>query len=265
MPVIQTSAYGTVEDVLTKARAILNDSEVLGGDILTDAYPGSIPLVNIAYENIQKELASCGVEVFTDYFWLLALPAISSIDPEARVIVTDSATYITYPDPTNLANANFPSPILPGDMIVPLKLWERQAGTTNFAIPMKQPNVGLLNLSQQLYLLDWQWGAYQSNEVLILRGALQSQDVKIKYEKHLPVLAAVTDPVPLRGVNNVAAYEVAKIFAAGRGARIAPALDATAQEEMFLMKSIAVRKVQRKRSRRIPYSGRSNRSGWPVL
>ena len=98
MPVLGGSAYGTVADILRRARVILNDAEVAGGDVLKDTDPGSLPLVSIAYDNIQKKLASVGVEIFTDHVWLLSIPTVATVDPEARIIVTDSATYLIYPD-----------------------------------------------------------------------------------------------------------------------------------------------------------------------
>lgn len=257
MPVLGGSAYGMVADILRRARVILNDAEIPGGDVLTDTYPGALPLVNIAYDTIVKKLASVGAEVFTDYVWLLAIPAIATVDPEARIIVTDSGTNRIYP--SGVGNAAFVTPILPADMIVPLKVWERQAGTANFAVPMKQANDGLLNFAQALYLVDWEWGAYQGNDCLMFRGAQQVQDVKVKYEKQFWSLAAVTDPVPIRGVDNAAAYQVAKIFAAARGSAVAAAFDKDGQEEIFLLQSMAVQRSQRQRGRRIPYSGRSYR------
>ena len=257
MPVLGGSAYGTVADILKRARVILNDAKDPGGDILQDTYPGAISLVQIAYENIQKELASVGAEVFTDYIWLLSVPIVPTVDPEARIIITDSGSNLIYAD--HVGDVAYAAPLLPPDMIVPLKLWERQHGSHGFTAEMKENNDGLLNIAQSLSLIDWEWGAYQGNDCLMLRGAQQVQDIKIKYLKQFWTVAAVTDPVPIRGVDNAAAYQVAKIFAAARGALIADDFYKEGQNEIFLLQSIAVRKSQRQRARRIPYSGRGNR------
>lgn len=262
MPVLGGSAYGTVADILRKARAILNDAEVPGGDAFTDSCARALPLVSLAYSHIQGKLSTVGVEVLSDYFWLVGIPTVATVDPEARIIVTDSACNLIYPN--GVGDAAFVAPILPPDMIVPLKLWERQNGTANPAVPMKQPNDGLLNLPQALYLVDWEWGAYQSNDCIMFRGALQIQDVKIKYAKQFWSLAAVTDPVPIRGVDNAAAYEVAMMVAGTDAPAVEAIFGKKAEEEIFLLQSIAVRKTQRQRVRRIPYSGRSHRRG-PVF
>jgi hypothetical protein len=262
MPVLAGSAYTSVDEILSRARVILNDAVIAGGDVLTNTYPGMSSLVNLAYANIQKELTSVGVEVFTDYVWLMAVPVMPTVDPEARLIITDTATNIIYP--SGIGDAAFVAPQLPSDMIEPLELWERQNGTANRAIEITEPNDGLSNSSQGLYLMEWEWGAYQSVDALMFRGALQVQDVKIKYVKQLPRIAGPLDPVPLRGVDNAAAYQVAKIFATGRGSTVAASFGADGKNEIFLLQSIATRKGQRKRSRRQPYSGRTGRHG-PVF
>ena len=258
MPGLGTSAFSNLESVLNRARAIINDSEVAGGDVLTDSYAALYSLCNVAYENIQRRLASAGVETFSGYAWLLSIPAIGTGDPEARIIINDGGTLLIYPSGTG--NANYNNPRLPIDMIVPLKLWERQNGTSGYVSEMKQPNDGLLqNFTQQNALIDWEWGSYGSDAALMFRGALQAQDVKVKYERRLANLAATTDPVPIRGVDNAAAYEIAKVFAAGRGSTVAAAFGKEGDDEIEQLINISARRAQRKHSRRRPYSGRGGR------
>src|SRR6185437_9667992 len=260
MPVLATSAYVTCEQVLNRLRMILNDSEVPGGDVLTDTAPFTFDVLNGAYERVQMELAQVGMETYTGEAWLIGLPAMPISDPEGRLIVDDSGTNIIYPNGTG--NVFAQTPQLPTDLILPLKLWERQNGTNNFTgPPMKQPNDGLLNMIQQTFLVDWEWKA----DGLRFRGALQVQDVKFKYEKHLPLLVAVTDPVPIRGVTNAAAYWGAKIFCESRGGMVAPQFKATADEEIMLLRMVSARRRQRKQVRRQPYSGRGGRSQRPII
>jgi hypothetical protein len=266
MPVLGDSAYVNCETVLQRARGILNDASIPGGDILTDSYPGSFFLLNAAYEHVQAELAARGVETYKNYAWLMALPVMPIVDPEGRLIITDQGTSIIYPN--GVGNATYnpltipPGPVLPSDLVVPFKLWERQTGSQNYRSEMKASNGGLLNLVQQLFLVDWEWGSYQSSDALMFRGAQQSQDIKLQYEKQLPQLAAVTDSVPIRGVTNAAAYAVAEMFAAGRGSELADGYAKKGNEEMNLIADANSRKRQRIRQRRIPYSGRGFRTGF---
>jgi hypothetical protein len=248
MPVLASSAYATAEDVLNRLRTIVNDSEVAGGDVLTDAAPFSFVLLNLAYESIALELTTVGDSTFNTESWLIGLPAVTTLDPEARLIVDDSGSNIIYPNGVGNAFSNVPQ--LPTDLISPLTLWERQGGTANFTgPPMRQRNGGLLNMQQQTCLIDWEWKA----DGLRFRGALQIQDVKIEYLKRLPQLAAPTDPVPIRGVVNTAAYRAAEAFAESRGGAISPAFKITADEEIFALKLIVARRKQRKQVRRKPY------------
>lgn len=259
MPILASTAYNTAEDVLNRVRTILNDSEVAGGDIITDTAPFSFDLINSGFERVQAELAAYGDETFNIEAWLVGLPIMPIVDPAGRMIIDDTGTNIIYPG--NSPNNSFSqTPQLPTDLIVPLKLWERQTATTNFPDKMKQPNGGLINMEQQLFLVDWEW----KTDGLRFRGALQSQDIRILYRKHLPKLAAPTDPVPIRGVLNAAAFHSAKIFADSRGGSITPSAKMTADEEMMLMKIELVRRRSRKQVRRRPYSGRGGRN-YPYL
>jgi hypothetical protein len=252
MPVLSSTAYNTASDILNRVRVIVNDSEIAGGDVLTDTAPFTFPLLNAAFERVQMELAKVGVETQTDEAWLIALPAVPTIDPEARLIIDDSGTRIIYPN--NVGNVLASSPQLPTNLILPLRLWERPTATAGFTgPPMRQANAGLLNLFQQTFLVDWEWQA----DGLRFRGATQSQDVKVKYEKQLPQLAAPTDAVPIRGVGNAAAYQAAKIFAASRGGAILAEFKIEADAEIFLLQQVSARRRQRKQVRRNPYSGRS--------
>lgn len=249
MPVLASTAYSTAGDCLLRVRTILNDSEVTGGDVITDTSPFSFDLLNAAYERVQLELAKVGVEVATAEAWLIALPTMPIVDPEGRMVIDDTGCNILYPSGTG--NVIAVSPQLPVDLILPLKLWERQTGTTNFTGgPMRQPNGGLVSMTQQQFLVDWEW----QNDQLRFRGATQSQDLKILYEKHLAKLGASTDPLPIRGALNAAAYFAANIFAASRGGAIAPDAKKTAMEEIALLQAISARRRQRKQVRRRPYS-----------
>lgn len=260
MPVLASSAYDTVERVLNRIRVILNDSEVAGGDVLTDTAPFTFDILNGGFERVQIELAMVGVETYTAESWLLALPAVTTVDPEARLIVDDTGTNLIYPN--GIGNVFSLTPQLPTDLILPLKLFERQSGTANFTGPaMKQPNSGLLNMQQQTFLVDWEWKA----DGLRFRGALQVRDVKILYEKRLAQLVSPTDPVPIRGVTNAAAYEAAKIFCESRGGAISPAFAKNADDEIYALKAISARRRQRKQVRRQPYSGRGGRNQYPII
>lgn len=253
MPVLGSSAYNTCEDVLNRIRVILNDSEVAGGDVLTDAAPFTFSILNSAYERVQLELAKVGVETMTTEVWMIALPIMPTADPEARMVIDDSGCNIFYPSTIGTVFSNVPQ--LPPDLLLPLTLWERPTGSSITAQRLNQPNGRLSRAPQQSYLLDWEWEA----DGLRFRGATQSQDLKVKYEKNLPLLVATTDPVPIRGVTNAAAYFGATLFAQSRGGMVAAEFKVEAMEEVILLQKVSARRRQRKQIRRRPYSGHDGR------
>jgi hypothetical protein len=254
MPVLSSSAYNTAEDVLNRLRVIVNDSEIAGGDILTDAAPFTFELLNGGFERVQVELAKVGIETFTKDWWLIGLPIMPTVDPEARMVIDDSGCNILYP--SGVGDAFSQTPQLPTDLVFPLNCYERQTGTANFAGKMKQPEGGLTAIEQQLFLVDWQWMA----DGIRTRGALQSQDLKIEGESALPKLVSPSDPVPIRGVKNAAAYHAAVIYTESRGGAVAPQFVVHATDEVFIMQQLSARRRQKKQVRRRPYSGRGGRA-----
>ena len=250
MPVVITTAYGTVEDVLLDARAIANDMAVPGGDVLTDDAPFSIQFVNQAYRRIQAYLAQYGVETYATYEWLLGIASNTTGDPESRVLLSDSGLQIITPSGMN--ESSYASPVLPDDLVAPLRLRERPNGSTQTAIPMHRPNDGLRPWRQPFtFLRCWDW----LDDTLWFYGATQSIDIELKYEKHLPILSQVTDTVPIRGVDNAAAYRVAYAFSKARGSAIADSFGTEGQIELDLLVNRTVRARQRVRHRRQPFRG----------
>src|SRR4051812_12428342 len=122
MPILATSAYNTAEDVLNRLRVIVNDSEVTGGDVLTDSAPFTFTLLNGGYERVQLELAKAGVEVSITEAWLIGLPVMPIVDPEGRMVIDDTGCNILYP--SGVGDVFAAAPQLPVDLVLPLDLWE---------------------------------------------------------------------------------------------------------------------------------------------
>src|SRR3972149_1985467 len=196
MPILASTAYNTAGEVARRLRTLVNDSEVEGGDILTDDAPFTFEIINGGFEPVQLELAKAGVEVSITETWLIGLPTMPTVDPEARMVIDDTGCNIIYP--SGAGDVFSQTPQLPVDLVLPLDLFERQTNTTISAGKMAQPNGGLRSANQQLLLLEWEW----KSDGIRTRGALQSQDLKIEYEKKLPQLGAPNDPVPIRGGGN---------------------------------------------------------------
>jgi hypothetical protein len=250
MPVLGSTAYNTAEDVLNRTRAIIDDSEIAGGDILTDTAPFTFVILNGAFERVQLELAKFGSETFILEWWLIGLPTMPTNDPEARMVIDDTGCNILYPNGSG--DVFSMTPQLPTNLVLPTMLFERQTATTNEAAEMRQARSKLSSANQDLYLHEWEW----KSDGIRTRGALQSQDVKIMGEAQLAQLAATTDPVPIRGVLNAAAYFAAMIFSEGREGEVAPMWKQHADEEIFLRAQVSARRRQRIPNRRRAYSSR---------
>ena len=181
----------------------------------------------------------------------MALPTVPSVDPATRVFVDDTGVHIR--TATGVGNSDTATPILPVDLLIPLLVWERANGSTDYPREIKIPKEGLRPCNQGGVLNQWEW----SNDQLLFLGATQSRDVLMKYAYHFNPLSAPTDPVPIRGVQNAAAFYVAAMFAASRGSPVAQQFQAQGTEALDQFKNRTARKKQRTSHRRRPYSYRN--------
>src|SRR6185369_2304159 len=138
MPVLDTAPYDNLNTVLDTARAIINDTALAAaGNLLANNRNYTVTYANSAYRYLQDELMDNGVETFPKETELdNVLPAFDTTDPSVQVYLS----FTGYND----GNQNYANPVLPVDMIIPLRLWERQHNVTtqNFT-PMYPVNDGL--------------------------------------------------------------------------------------------------------------------------
>src|ERR1700676_1096957 len=139
MPVLQSSAYVSVESVTTLIRAIANDMIFSqAGEILTDNANFMLPLLNDALEWFTNECNNHGIGTFTKETVITPLTVTEvPTDPGVQVNISDSG----YWDGV-LLNTN-PQQFVPPDLLVPLFLWERQTGSTENWIEMVEHPDGL--------------------------------------------------------------------------------------------------------------------------
>src|SRR6266853_2075959 len=116
MPVVGTTAYNTAGQITALVRSLLNDA---AGNLFTDGV--LLPYANAAYRKVQRALANVQSGTFLTDDKLLVIPAVTATDPSLQVAVTD---------------ATAPPNQLPTDLLVPLKLWERPAGSSDDFVEM---------------------------------------------------------------------------------------------------------------------------------
>lgn len=239
------NAYDNAGYILNQSRAIVNDiMEDSGGDILTNDWSGTWTYLNQAYRICQHELANNGVETNVKEVIMTDLTPCPVSDPEQQVWISQSGYYNGV---TNLAD-----PYLPGDMIIPLRLWERFAGTQN---PFCQvcPSIdglpsGMVQTQQFRY---WDW----RGDVIYLPGASQNNELRLRYVAYFPELTGPESVVGYRRMAIALAYMTAYAFAQARGSAQAPAMQSMAQNELDQIVSQTTRKKQRRGASKRAYGG----------
>lgn len=221
MPVVGSSAYPTIEDVLNLARVHLNDASLSGaGRIFTDSNPAVLPLLNDALADLQRGLQNQGVTTnLKEYFTPLTTP-VTPVNSSLGVAVPNPGvqqclSYTGFFD--GLLNAANPS--LPIDCLVVTQLWNRQSGTQLTYTEIDQAESALESRYQGFNLGEWEW----RGDSLWWNGSLVSMDIRIRYigaitfyGSSTPVSSFPTTTLPFRDCVTALAYLVAEKFAASR-------------------------------------------------
>lgn len=207
MPIAPSTPYDTAEYVLELARSISSDAGTangLAGDILADSQPYVFPILTKVYRDLQDELISGSSEIMSKYGFLLGLEPTAFDNPRINVLVTYS-DYIYGPQPGNVDS----DIALPPDMIKPLELWECIAGQQHW-VPMKQAADSIASRPTTSRFRIWDF----QNDQLILPGASETNDLKIKYLCCFPDLTAPDSPVMiLRSQTFLACQFIAEVAA----------------------------------------------------
>lgn len=212
MPSVPVGTYFSADDALRLARAIINDMlRSTSGQTLSNTKPYTIEYLNAAVDDCQEYLANNGITSnIKDDFILSPLTPVSTPNPSVQVYVSVEG----YFDGAVI----HPSPALPPDLIVPLRAWERQTGSNQEFQPMSQPEDGLPSVNQGFYFGQWEW----REDRIVMVGATQSRDLRIRYEAGFLPLAADADLtkaiIKIRGGKRAVAFGIAEYYAAARGA-----------------------------------------------
>jgi hypothetical protein len=234
MPIIGTSAYNTAGQATQLVRALLNDSQ---GNLFTDGL--LLPYLNAAYRKVQRGLANTGAGTFIVDNVIVTVSAIGAVDPSAQVVIND---------------ATAPPNQLPSDLLVPVKLWERTAGSSDDFSEMADltSHGGLPSRPQGLALDCWEW----RGDGIYFCGATQDNEVRIRYQKAYPDLADATSPVLIRGAQDAIAYFTAAMASMSRGSPLADKWTEAGDDALEDLLSAASRREQNSGRRRRPYSSR---------
>jgi hypothetical protein len=255
MPVTPLTQYPVVEDVMNRARAIINDAYQNGaGRILTDGAPFSVQFLNDALEELQDELRDYGaISLIYDNYIMSPITPVVTINPQVQVYVG----FTGYFDGTTLHAL----PTLPGNMLAPLALEEILTDSGLPFMPMGQPQQGLCSAYQNEFLGEWEWRAGPSGDAIWMRGATTSRDLRLRYNAQLSPIAASSPTNPWTNINilvqastRAMALLVAYAYARARGAQMAAALKMDKDKALRSIKNRYILQSQGIRRERIPYS-----------
>ncbi len=178
-----TAPRDTVEQVLATARVRLNDAIAsINGDILTDTAAFTQTIVNAAWRRLQELLANYGVSILNREVLLYNVPTVAGTDQGLQVWIN----WVNFFDGLTLRSA----PVLPQDMITPLDLYERAAGTHGNFTPMDQVFNGLPTAPKENLNRLWEW----RQEAIYMPGALVLTEIRLRYAGFLADFADVTGP-----------------------------------------------------------------------
>ena len=259
MPVAPVTSYPTVEAVMLRARAYVNDAyNGNQGRILTDVAPFSIEYLNGALENLQDELRDYeAVTLIRDNYIMSPITAIANVDPSVQINVSFTGFY------NGVSQVALPT--LPSDMLVPLFLWERITGSNLPFTEMEQPQGGLPSYYQGQSLRFWEW----RSDAIWMMGSQSTEDLRLRYQAQLLPLAPSSPTNPFSNVSIVIqasvealAHLVAYRYARARGSQMGMIFKQDADSAMRSIMNRYVLQSQGIRHERIPYN--RDDDGWKI-
>jgi len=214
---------------------LLNDAQ---GNLFTDTV--LLPYLNSAYRKMQRAIGNAGGGGFIQDDALLVVTAVAQTDTSLQVSITD---------------ATAPPNQLPTDLLVPLKIWERPAGSTQEFDEMVDltRHGGLPSRAQNVTLSVWEGRA----DGLWFLGATQDTQIRLRYLKAYPDFTDATSPVLVRNAQEALAYATSAGAAWARGSPLAEKWDDAASDAIEDLIVAVVRREQQSGRRRRPFSARS--------
>ncbi len=182
MPVLPPQTASILDplySILNAAKVRLNDAvpslQAVSGKLLNNNNEFTRQVVNNGWRKMLEFCGNRGLTALKQEAVIYQLPGCIATDPAIPMWIDWFNSY----DGANL----YTQPVLPADLIVPLKVWERPSNL-NCAFPSNPMELffdGLPMLPKQLYNGMWEWRANR----IYIPGALQKIDLRILYARYL--------------------------------------------------------------------------------
>lgn len=202
----------TAAEVMNESRVLLNDTSAL-----LYANDKLLPFLNKAYREVQSKLNLYGLQHLQEVASLIT-------------VATGSLTITS-----------------PADLVRPLHLAERRAGTTDLFADMDERSWEP-ELRPGQALRYWVW----REEIIYLVGATEAREVRLRYLKSLSALTGDGSVIGLTDAKTVLAARTAALAARylGENPTRAQVLDTDANDALDTHVTLNVRKNQNKPTRR---------------
>lgn len=203
-------------DIMDRSRAVLND-------VAIDLYTNEVllPYLRIANDDLSDELVDNG----------------ATVSKEVSVDIPLTARNTT--------------PVLPSNMIVPIEVFEKDAGQDDSYYRYVDQRGFLPNATPGTELRVWAW---REQQVLFV-GSQIDKIVRIRYYRLITDLNADTAPVELTHALNYLAYHTAALAAEHIGQNLskATALESVAGEKLNKLLKKEVKQSHSRPTRRLPF------------
>lgn len=226
------------------------------GNRYTD--PLLMPMVNSAYRAIQRALRGIGSTEFRTGQAFVTIPGLNAADPTTTVLLGYGGLTINSDATPSPAFITTPVSVLPSDCLMPRKLMEAPTGSGDIFIEVVDltETGGLPSRAQGWTLGSWEWIGDQ----IALIGALQSNDLRIEYDRSLPPVATGADQLMVLNSEDYHAYSVCALLSPGRGGKNGQTYQQMAEDAKEKLIGSYVRPQQFKSRRSRPFS---SRRGYP--
>lgn len=249
MPVVGSGPFDNAEYVLNLSRSLVNDAaQTLAGNLLSDSRPYTFPMLNAAYRQLQIDLTNNGYDSFWQESILAQFPAVYKVDPQTQEYINYTGSFDGY--------NTFSSPVLPANMLLPLRLWERPSGSTQDYQEMLPVNDGLPSRPQTGTLQQWEW----RNDSIYFVGVMNATDIRIRYLQFFSDLVDGTSIVNIPWSDRALAYLMGRMYGAMRGSPLWTYMQQNYDDALTSIVQSTSRKKQRGSHRRRPYG--SSTSYW---
>ncbi len=170
-----TPPLDNLETAVNVARVRLLDAiQALAGDVVLDVGPFTLTAINAAWRRLQELLVNFGCPWLTIESILASVPLVTSADPGVFQYINWANCW----DGTGLQSA----PVLPQDLIAPVRLWERAHSVTGPFYPMDKLLDGLPAIPKLSFNKSWEW----RNGSIYVPGSTAIMDLRVRYAAFYP-------------------------------------------------------------------------------